>query len=309
MDSYRYGFQNQEKDDEIKGAGNSVNYTFRMHDPRVGRFFAVDPLASKYPWNSTYAFSENRVIDGAELEGLEYKNMINLGQVNLFKSIGQIDNSFDFTGGGKGTDYVTVTTSKEQVNQTKFKDKKSGKIFYHTNYKLVSVTTTDIQVDRDGKVISAIESTIHYLTTYPAPGETSVPKTTTIKGEEISGIENVVKPAQEYTDFVQKSKTTGNKLSPVQEQANGNDDLNSGVTHASTIYSVASLIEYAAVGAKLISKSRLGGLAGVLLGVAGSVASEAAREDDPTKITLHQNINLVSKKEFVSNKKEWIWKM
>ena len=44
-----------------------------MHDPRIGRFFAVDPLAKKYPWNSSYAFSENRVIDGVELEGLEVK--------------------------------------------------------------------------------------------------------------------------------------------------------------------------------------------------------------------------------------------
>jgi RHS repeat-associated protein len=69
--SYRYGFQGQEKDDEIKGEGNSLNYTFRMHDPRVGRFFARDPLAPKYSWNSPYAFSENRVIDMIELEGLE----------------------------------------------------------------------------------------------------------------------------------------------------------------------------------------------------------------------------------------------
>jgi len=42
-----------------------------MHDPRVGRFFAVDPLASTYSYNSPYAFSENRVIDAIELEGLE----------------------------------------------------------------------------------------------------------------------------------------------------------------------------------------------------------------------------------------------
>jgi RHS repeat-associated protein len=72
---YKYGFQGQEKDDEIKGAGNSVNYTYRMHDPRLGRFFAVDPLASEYAWNSPYAFSENRVIDCIELEGLESKNV------------------------------------------------------------------------------------------------------------------------------------------------------------------------------------------------------------------------------------------
>jgi RHS repeat-associated protein len=69
---YRYGFQGQEKDDEVKGEGNSVNYKYRMHDPRIGRFFAVDPLASDYSYNSTYAFSENRVIDGVELEGLEF---------------------------------------------------------------------------------------------------------------------------------------------------------------------------------------------------------------------------------------------
>ena len=76
--SYRYGFQGQEKDDEIKGGdGNSLNYTFRMHDPRVGRFFATDPLESKYPWNSPYAFSENRINDGVELEGLEFLDVNN----------------------------------------------------------------------------------------------------------------------------------------------------------------------------------------------------------------------------------------
>ncbi|MBL4705721.1 MAG: hypothetical protein JKY54_14445 [Flavobacteriales bacterium] len=44
-ESYRYGFQGQgqgqEKDDEVKGEGNSVNYKYGMHDPRLGRFFAV----------------------------------------------------------------------------------------------------------------------------------------------------------------------------------------------------------------------------------------------------------------------------
>lgn len=69
---YRYSFQNQEHDDEIKGENNSVNYKYRMHDPRLGRFFCLDPLSKKYPHNSPYAFSENRVIDGVELEGLEF---------------------------------------------------------------------------------------------------------------------------------------------------------------------------------------------------------------------------------------------
>ena len=86
--SYRYGFQGQEKDDELKGEGNSVNFEFRMHDPRIGRFFAVDPLASKYPWNSPYAFSENRLIDGVELEGLEFKRYDAEGNIIITSVIG-----------------------------------------------------------------------------------------------------------------------------------------------------------------------------------------------------------------------------
>jgi RHS repeat-associated protein len=70
-DGYRYGFQGQEMDDELKGDGNSVNYKYRMHDPRLGRFFAIDPLSAEYLGNSPYAFSENVVINAVELEGLE----------------------------------------------------------------------------------------------------------------------------------------------------------------------------------------------------------------------------------------------
>ena len=68
---YRYSFQGQEKDDEIKGNGNSINYKYRMHDPRVGRFFAVDPLEKGYPYYTPYSFSGNVLIHAIELEGKE----------------------------------------------------------------------------------------------------------------------------------------------------------------------------------------------------------------------------------------------
>jgi hypothetical protein len=44
-----------------------------MYDPRIGRFFAVDPLAPDYPWNSPYSFQENKLGLGTELEGRELK--------------------------------------------------------------------------------------------------------------------------------------------------------------------------------------------------------------------------------------------
>jgi len=84
VDLYRYGFQGQEKDDEVKGEGNSINYKFRMHDPRVGRFFATDPLEPNYPWNSPYVFAENDVIRFLDLEGLEKARSEE--ENNLFKA-------------------------------------------------------------------------------------------------------------------------------------------------------------------------------------------------------------------------------
>jgi len=70
-EEYKFGFQGQLRDDDIKGDGNSINYKYRMHDPRLGRFFAIDPLTATYPHYSPYSFSGNRVIDMIELEGLE----------------------------------------------------------------------------------------------------------------------------------------------------------------------------------------------------------------------------------------------
>ncbi len=72
---YRFGFQKQEKDDEIYGEGNAVSFKYRISDARIGRFLSQDPLFKDYPWNSPYAFSENRVTDCIELEGLESWSM------------------------------------------------------------------------------------------------------------------------------------------------------------------------------------------------------------------------------------------
>jgi len=71
---YRYGFNGKENDNEIKGTANSYDFLFRIYDPRLGRFLSTDPLEMEYPWNSPYAFAENRPIDGIDLEGKEWEN-------------------------------------------------------------------------------------------------------------------------------------------------------------------------------------------------------------------------------------------
>jgi len=37
-EDYRYGFNGKEKDDEVKGSGNSLDFGARMYDSRLGRW-------------------------------------------------------------------------------------------------------------------------------------------------------------------------------------------------------------------------------------------------------------------------------
>lgn len=63
-------FVNQELDDAF--SIYLYEFRYRNHDPQIGRFQQIDPLSGKYPHNSTYAYAENRVIGGIDLEGLEF---------------------------------------------------------------------------------------------------------------------------------------------------------------------------------------------------------------------------------------------
>lgn len=64
-----------------------MSFKWRNHDPAIGRFFNVDPLAAKYVYNSPYAFSENHVVAHRELEGLE-KVSIHSSSFAPFKTFG-----------------------------------------------------------------------------------------------------------------------------------------------------------------------------------------------------------------------------
>ncbi len=68
-ESYRFGFNGQEKDDSET---QTQDYGFRIYNPRLGKFLSVDPLTKSYAFLTPYQFSSNRPIDGIDLDGLEY---------------------------------------------------------------------------------------------------------------------------------------------------------------------------------------------------------------------------------------------
>jgi len=60
--NYRYGYQGSEKDNEVKGEGNSYTTHFRQLDPRLGRWLTIDPKASSLPWQSPYCSMDNNPV-------------------------------------------------------------------------------------------------------------------------------------------------------------------------------------------------------------------------------------------------------
>ncbi|WP_146865113.1 RHS repeat-associated core domain-containing protein, partial [Chitinophaga cymbidii] len=70
----KYKFTGQLLDDDL--GWNTYQMKWRTMDPQIGRFLQVDPLASSYVHNSTYAYAENKVTTGIDLEGLEWVSKI-----------------------------------------------------------------------------------------------------------------------------------------------------------------------------------------------------------------------------------------
>jgi hypothetical protein len=58
----------------LKGEGNGIDYEKRFYDPRIGKFFSVDPLAAKFPFWSPYHFAGNCPIENIDLDGAETCN-------------------------------------------------------------------------------------------------------------------------------------------------------------------------------------------------------------------------------------------
>jgi RHS repeat-associated protein len=77
---YRYGFNSMEKDDEIKGAGNSYDFGARMYDARVGRWLSTDSKESTYPGHSPFNYALNSPLLFKDIDGNDAEITITQGE-------------------------------------------------------------------------------------------------------------------------------------------------------------------------------------------------------------------------------------
>ena len=90
---YPFGLEHKGYNNVVNGPDNDLNtyqdqeftadlglnvhqWKYRTSDPAIGRSWQIDPLAEHYTYNSTYAFAENKLGLGRELEGLELNNTL-----------------------------------------------------------------------------------------------------------------------------------------------------------------------------------------------------------------------------------------
>jgi RHS repeat-associated protein len=112
---YRYGFQGQEKDDEVAGSGNSYTAQFWQYDSRLGRRWNTDPKIKFH--ESPYAAFGNNPIWFLDPNGAD-TILVNSKSGNLL----------DTRVGGE--DYV-FTTKKKKASDKAWK--KSEQLFHRLN--------------------------------------------------------------------------------------------------------------------------------------------------------------------------------
>lgn len=138
------------------------SFKWRNYDPSFARFFNVDPLSEDYAYQSHYNFSENRVIDGVELEGLEWtkssvSNQDGTKAHTFNATIKLLDNSTKFT----SEDVKNFQTSLTKQMEDSFNGTMSNGdqiVIGEINYIAVnevkegdySITFNDVLVDSNG---------------------------------------------------------------------------------------------------------------------------------------------------------------
>ena len=94
--SYRFGFNGKEKDDNITGVtGSHLDFGARIYDSRIGRWLTVDPMRAIFPEMTPYNFGANNPILFIDNDGEIFRIHYEEKDASTGKTVSR---TFDFNG-------------------------------------------------------------------------------------------------------------------------------------------------------------------------------------------------------------------
>jgi len=117
LSDYRFGFNGKERDNEINGEGNSLDYGARIYDSRLGRWLSVDPLAGKLPFASPFAYSLNNPILLIDADG-RYPFTVHIRSYHPNVAFGSFGMGKGYAGDNRGFSLSTAKEVTARINQS-----------------------------------------------------------------------------------------------------------------------------------------------------------------------------------------------
>jgi len=115
ISDYRFGYQGSEMTNEMSGNGNEYTTYFRQLDPRLGRWFSVDPVVQ--PWQSPYMS-----MDGNPVGLNDQMGNLSIGNLRINKKQGGGIRVSD----GKGVKFQTGGKKGKKNDKGGVKSAKNG---------------------------------------------------------------------------------------------------------------------------------------------------------------------------------------
>lgn len=153
MKGYRFGFNGKERDDEVKGSGNSLDFGARIYDSRLGRWLSTDPEEKNFPSFSPYVSFNNNPIFNVDENG-------RTGKAYLTKKINKktgrpfliiVTNVYLYRQGQEYKNCIMADLeSKYNRNGNYFTYKKNGKV-YDVKFKFKVVARDENTLEEDIK--------------------------------------------------------------------------------------------------------------------------------------------------------------
>jgi len=121
---YRYGYNGKEKDDEIKGEANSLDFGARVYDPRVGKFLSTDPRQLEFPFMSPFIYAVDDPIRMIDEDGKGPKPSTGAKLREILFFFTHIPTANEIGVYSKGSDNISTISQRfaERLGLTKEKD-------------------------------------------------------------------------------------------------------------------------------------------------------------------------------------------